>query len=227
MPWILAYLILFTIIILAVSVPFWKGATWRSSLFRWFLLFSPVAIFMWDYPITYYRHVQDCKVEGGLKVYIQPEKVDEVQMGIQHFARVSVAEGLLKDYHPRLKKVEVGDGYYNNEKHQKDYKKYIVTVEKTTKHPYKNDWEFNRETVPEFSSGMYIISKINGYDKATHRSKSQWRLTKNGKLYATITTFVHSWPKIQYPDAVPAWGCERVHQQFRYPLYDLTRLILK
>ena len=133
----------------------------------------------------------------------------------------------MKVLYPQLKLVEVGDDYYNNDKRKTDYKYHAVGVAKTTNDRYKRDWEFSQVDIPQFSEGMYLVSEHYEHDDALHRSKTQWRLTKNGELYATITTFVHAWPKIQYPDATPAWSCEKVHQQFRYPYIDLIRLILK
>lgn len=226
MPWIFAYLILFIIIVIALSIPFWETTTWKNCFIRWFFLFLPVAIFMWDYPITYYRHVEDCKTEGGLKVYIQPERSDSVQLGTKHFSRISAAEDLLKKFHPKLKEVEVGDDYYNNDKRKRDYQYYAVSVAKTTDDRFKRGWEFNQKDIPRLSEDMYIFSKSYKHNKSLHRTKTQWQLTKNGKTYATITQFVHTWPKIQYPDATPAWTCEDVYKKYINPYYDLIQLIL-
>lgn len=225
MPWIFAYLILFGIIIFAFAAAFKEGATWRSRFRSWFFLFLPVALFMWDYPVVYYRHVQDCKAEGGLKVLIQPEKVDSVQLDPKVFSSLSEAEGLLSEFYPRLKLVE--SSVENYESGRKVYDNFATTVAKTTDDHYKSDWSYNKTPISHLSEGMFVISKNHEFDEALHRSKEEWRLTRDGKLYATITTFVHAWTKIQYPDATTAWSCEEVHQKFRYPKYDLTKLILK
>ena len=105
MNWLLAYLLLFIIIILLCWVTFKEGATWKSRIVGWGLLLLPVALFMWDYPVVYYQHVRDCKADGGLKVLIKPEKVEQVQFNGEYYGE-STAHSNLHKFYPYIKLVE-------------------------------------------------------------------------------------------------------------------------
>ncbi len=227
MPWIFAYLILLIIIILAFVVAFKAGATWRSRFISWFFLFLPVALFMWDYPVVYYRHIQDCKAEGGLKVLIQPDKVDRVQFDPASYSGKSADESILRGYYPRLKLVETGVERYDNGRKVYDY--FATSVVKTTDDIYKSDWTYNKTPISHLSEGMFVISMHTEYDESLHRSKEEWRLARDGKLYAKQTDFVHGWPKIQYPDATPAWTCDenRFSDSNPDPYSKLMNLVLR
>lgn len=227
MPCIFAYLILLIIIILAFIVAFKAGATWRSRFISWFFLFLPVALFMWDYPVIYYRHIQDCKAEGGLKVLIQPDKVDRVQFNPESYSGKGADESILRAFYPRLKLVETGIERYDNGRKVYDY--FATSVTKTTDDIYKSDWTYNKEPISHLSEGMFVISKNYEFDESLHRSKDEWRLTRDGKLYAKQTQFAHFWTKIQYPDVTTSWSCEEEQRSDSnpYPYSKLMNLVLR
>lgn len=230
MNWLVAYLLIGLLIVLF----FWVGLksnNWKDRFKGWLLLLLPVVIYMWDYPVVYYQHQRDCKTEGGLKVFIKPEKVDRIQLEGGSFDEVS-AESLLQHFSPKLSLVEaVGDSH---ESIRDPHQYFAYSVSFIPKDPpgiwgaYATPWKFNKIPLQKRSEGMYIISKRYEHDKSAHREKTEWLLMRNGKLYAKWTEFLHYWPGIHYPDAIPHWRCPDPDTlPRRYADEELINLILK
>lgn len=238
MPWLLAYLLIFlNITLLGLVVAFTKS--WKSRVIGCALLILPIPIYMLatGYFTAYYRHVRDCKTDGGLRVLIQPEKVEEVQFDGKFYGE-STAQYNLYTFHPHLKLVEAAvevsahtgnykDSYY-------EYSTYSVATAGAKSSRWLNEWEFTKTKLPKASENMYVISQ-HREDSSTKNTvtKYQWTLNRNDKLYAKITDYIHIWGGIQYPDAKPLWSCSDVDSAeyassvYANPEENLLRLILK
>lgn len=228
MNWFLAYLLLLIIIILLFWVGLKKDATWGSRIKGWSLLILPVPIYllMTGYFTAYYQHVRDCKADGGLKVLIQPEKVEQVQLDSYSFGvsdGESYAKGFLYTFYPKLKLVE------DKSSNGRGYKYFSYSVTSTSNSKYLNDWTFNKIPVTTPSDGMYVISEHKEDNGANNKiTKYEWRLTRNNKIYAKITNYSHMWRGIQYPDAIPSWSCwDGYSREYLQPENFLIKLILK
>lgn len=230
MNWLLANLLLLIIIILIFWVGLKKDITWGSRIRGWILLTLPIPIYMLvtGYFTAYYQHVHDCKTDSGLKVLIQPEKAEQVQL--RSYGEPA-AQSYLHEFYPELKKVEaLGD---HKESRIKPYQFFSYSVASTStsnrSSNWQEEWVFNKTPLREPSEDIYVISE-HREDSGTHNkiSKYEWTLTRNDHLYAKVTNYIHHWTGVRYPDSVPFWSCwNRYSEEYAYPEEDLIKLILK
>jgi hypothetical protein len=96
-------LILWVIIIGYPALFVWaykKNKTWQTRLVWCGLLSVPLVAHFWDYPVIYYRHQQACAADGGLRVFVQPERVDRVQLdeNSYYFADIEARAERVNDF---------------------------------------------------------------------------------------------------------------------------------
>ena len=200
-----------------------KSKTWKGRFIGWLLLLAPVAIYMWDYPVVYYQHQRDCKAEGGLRVLIQPEKADRVQLDGDSYNEGS-AHFFLYGYSPKVVLVEATESLHG----QKSTGYFAYTLDpQSVSGGRKLDYKFKKTPLTEPSGGLYVLSKHYEADDSLRREKREWWLTRNGVLYAKWTAFRHYWNKIHYSDGVPEWRCHDEVRPGRIPEEVLIELLLK
>ena len=219
-----------------------KIHAWKGRIAAWMLLLLPVAIYMWDYPVVYYRHQQACKAEGGLKILVQPEKTDRVQLdgAYQSFAdaegvykgskgglRYIYAEDLLSRFSPRLKLVEAVNNSRAVRGARNDYSAYTIEPR-----PLDDPVQQNKTKIDTYidtplvnpTEGLYILSIM---DESVWRGrKEQWQLTRNGKLYATWTSFSHRVRTIPLINGGTRWNCYDINSTGKIGFEDLIILLL-
>jgi len=229
MSWALAFLFILILIVLAFWEGLKKGATWKSRLKGWAWLSLPVPMYllMTGYFTTYYQHIQDCKAEGGLKVFIEPNKTDRIQVRLQNKSSGELeAKGILYDSYPSLKTVEAVGNTVESVVEPEQF--YSYSVLSTNNSKWFNDWTFNKTPLSVPSDDIYVLSRHREGDSKSNVLKYEWRLSRNNTLYAKITNFSHAWKGVQYPDAVPSWSCwDGYPPEYRQPENFLIKLILK
>lgn len=208
MSWLLFY-----ILVALYPVAFfiiWKICdTWRWRLSLWGVM-ALAAIW---YCLPYYQikneHAKMCAAVGGLKVLIQPEKVDRVRW-VGEITEGS-AKSILKKYYPQVKVVEA-----LTEKRGPDgrllgyYEAYTATPNPKAGQQEKGQvaegkFNFAMSKVEKLDPDVYEISKLES--EIPHGTKTELTLSKSKKTYARHTKLVHWWTGIQYPDALPTWRC--------------------
>lgn len=228
MPWVLAYLLIAILIPIAYKIAFEEGITWKSRLTRWFFLALPVFLYMLltGYFTTNYQHIKDCDADGGLKVFIQPEKSDSLQLLSRG---ESSAQSILYHHYPTLKFVEAqGD---SRESRRNPAAFFSYSVKSTNNSKKANDWTFSKKPLASPSSDLYVLSR--SVDRDKNRTKYQWKLTKNNQIYAKFTDFRHSWSSgIRYSDAAggSSWYCRERSidsSEFDDPEKNMIKLILE
>jgi hypothetical protein len=200
------------------------GKTWRNRLLLWALLPLPALMYCWDYWVIKHEHAQMCAAEGGLKVLIQPEKVDRVRIKGDVFP-VSPA-ATLEQYHPQVKVVEALTVKRDpmTGRPLQYYEAYTATPNPKagqwiTGTPQEGKLLFPSTRVDVLDPSMFELSKAES--KVAHGTKTELILSKGDKVYAKHTEFVHWWTGIQYPDALPTWRCPNVGR-LSPPLDDLS-----
>jgi hypothetical protein len=238
MSWFLAYLLLFFNLALLVFVGIY-AKSWKSRVIGGMLLILPVPLYLiaTGYFTAYYQHVRDCKAEGGLKVLIRSEKLEQIRLRLESkSAGESAAHNYLHEFYPHLKQVEALGGAVESIIKPNQFFTYSVISTNTSdrRSNWENEWKFNKTPTTEPSKDIYVLSEHKEDNEANNKiTKYEWRLTRNDKLYAKITDYSHMWRGIQYPDAIPSWHCSDVYSAeyassaFANPQESLLRLILK
>ncbi len=238
MSWLLAYLLVFlNIVLLVLVLTFTKS--WKSRIIGWILLILPVPLYLLatGYFTAYYQHVRDCKADGGLKVFIQPEKVESIRLRLESGSSgESAAHSYLHKFYPHIKQVEaLGEAIESILKPNQFYSYSVISTSTSDRSSnWENEWKFNKTPLTAPSKDIYVISEHRDDSGANNKvTKYEWRLTRNNKLYAKVTDYSHMWRGIQYPDAIPSWNCadrdspDYTSSAFAYPNENLLRLILK
>lgn len=216
MNWLLFYLLaaLHPVAFLVIA---WKCETWKLRFWLWGLLPLPAILYCWDYYAIKNEHAQMCSAEGGLKVLIQPERVNRVRL----VGRSSSAnpKATLEDYYPQVTVVEALTDKRDpvTGKPLDFYEAYT-----TLPNPKAGQWIVGS---PQEGKFLFLSTRLEKLDpdvfelrevetKISHGIKTVMSLGKGDKLYAHHTTFVHWWTGIRYPDAVPTWRCPDTNQKF-------------
>lgn len=168
-----------------------KFDTWLARIVVVLVLLSPVIYWVGGYQYVHYRHELDCAREGGLKVIIQPEKVDRVQLDADSFGAAGYAEFLLRAYAPELAVVEAWDGEYTGKGKKTGY--FAYTIDPATASLPKKNWRFIKTPLAAPTDGLYVISKTSEWTDEI--SKTQTALSRNGKVYASWSEFYHYWSR--------------------------------
>lgn len=198
-----------------------KNETWQSRLVWCGLLSVPLVAHFWDYPVIYYRHQQACAADGGLRVFVQPEKVDRVQLDENsYYSSGGYAEGTLQNFYPAIQMVEmnVGGGLPS------DIKKYVrYSVDPASTNDGPNKYKFVITPLTEFTAGMYRLRKKNS--PHFHGEKNQVFLEKNGTTYAQWTEYSSIWNAGGI--AYDSWDCYSIRETKRVNKDFLIDLLIK
>ncbi len=239
MSWLLFYLLaaLHPVAFIVIGL---ASKTWRQRLVLWALLPIPAVFYCWDYFVIESEHEQMCAAEGGLKVLIQPEKVDRVRLVGDRFRHSSM--DMLEAYYPRLKVVEglQAKEVDANGRPLTYYVSYTATPNPKVGQSEKGSRPegkliFSATRVEVLVPDLYEFSEQEF--EIPHGTKTEMTLSKGGKVYAKHTDLVHWWTGIRYPDALPTWRCpdrsQKVppkdepyapHDKWRYPPFAHTAL---
>lgn len=209
MSWLLFYLLggLYVVAFILVGL---RDQPWHRCLLIWALMSIPAVWYCWDYSVIKSEHAKLCAAQGGLKVLIQPEKVDRVRFVGE--TSEGTARGTLETYYPRITLVEAVTEDRGGTGYRLDYHDVHTATpnprigQPMEKHPWKEpSYVIRKARVSSFDPTMYEISVQES--KIPHGTKTETYLGKGGKVYAKHTKFVHWWTGIQYPDALPTWRC--------------------
>ena len=205
-----------------------KLTTWVARIVVVLLFFSPAIYVVWTYQAIKHEHQAACAREGGLKVFIQPEKVDRVQLAMESFNKRD-ATGLLREFSPRLSMVEAWDGNFNGKGKRTGYFSY--TLDPATTALPKKDWKFAEVPLSQPTEGMYVLSRSDqsdvGPDGGGHRYKTIDSLKRDGKLYASWTMLQYFWS--HNPGLPIGWTCFAVGSTEgggKLPHWALTDVVL-
>lgn len=220
MSWLLFFLLaaLHPLAFIAIGA---MSNSWKMRLLLWALLPLPAIVYCWDYFVIKHEHEQMCTTEGGLKVLIQPEKVDRVRL-VGNIVGLS-AQGILEHYYPHVKFVEALTAERDSTgKSLHEYDAYTAEPNPKKDLPWVKGFLQEGPLIFPASRVKFLDPAI--YEISVHESTiphgtlEEVRLSKGGKIYAKHTTFVHWWTGIQYPDALPTWRCPE--QKMRPPIND-------
>lgn len=216
MSWLLFYLLaaLHPVAFLVIA---WKCNTWKLRFILWALLPLPAIWYCWDYFAIKNEHEQMCAAEGGLKVLIQPEKVDRVRFVGDTFGELT-ARATLEAYFPNAQNVEsMTDVRGNDGRRLPYYESYTASANPKAnpadKGPFQKEPKllFEKQKVEALEPNIYEISVREV--SVPSRSTKETILSKQGKVYAKHTEIVHWWAGIRYPDAVPTWRCPDINMR--------------
>ena len=208
MSWLLFYVLVALYPVAFFTI--WKicdTGRWRLSLWGVMALAA-----IW-YCLPYYQikneHAKMCAAVGGLKVLIQPEKVDRVRLVGD--TDQSSPKGILETYYPQVKVVEAKTETRWPSGQRMDY----YDAYSAMPNPNEGQQEKGKNQEGKFSFAiskveildptMFEISKLES--EIPNGTKTELILSKSGKVYAKHTELVHWWTGIQYPDALPTWRC--------------------
>lgn len=169
--------------------------------------------------MLYFQHQQVCREQGGLKIFVQPYKTDRLRLDgdgySDHFAK-----SLLLRFPKNLMAVEVKAA---SSRGKDEYFSY--SIDPTTLGGAKKDVRFIRGKAQGSSDGIYLISRSELSDGA-HRSKTEWKLTRNGKLYAKWTSFNYVWGGALFGSPI-GWQCFDATTSHKYADEELTKIVIK
>lgn len=209
MSWLLFYL-LAALHPVAFFVIWKRCDSWNRRFLLWALLPLPAIWYCWDYYAIRSEHAQMCAAEGGLKVLIQPEKVDRVRL----VGRNSWASpiGTLEQYYPQVKVVEALTKKRDPITGKPlDYYEAYTTLPNPKAgqwivgSPQERKFLFPSTRIEVLDPNTFELSEAEA--KVAHGTKTVMTLSKGGQVYAKHTTFVHWWTGVLYPDALPTWRC--------------------
>lgn len=178
---------------LYIALLVWVGRTLSGWLVRvpvLLVLLSPILYWVGTYQYVQYEHRRDCKLEGGLKVFIQPEKADRIRLDAAHFNEV-YAYDILQSSFPRLMLVEAWDGKFTGNGQKTGY--FAYSLDPATVTLPKKDWKFIKRPLAQPTPGLYVLGKADQLENEIE--KTTWTLSRNGQLYASWTMFYHYWSR--------------------------------
>ena len=202
-----------------------KLKSWPARIAVLLVLLSPVIYWVGTYQYVQYEHKQACTRDGGLKVLIQPEKADRIQLNPDSF-KESAAQDLLFQYSPRLAVVEAWEGKFDGSGTGRKVGYFAYSLDPATTSLPKKDWKFNKVSLAESTTGLYVLSESAKVEN--NLTTTTWKLERNGQLYATWTMYHHYWTR--NPGMPIGWQCfapVRSESSGQYPHKVLTELILK
>ncbi|MDI1237120.1 MAG: hypothetical protein PSV26_06500 [Polaromonas sp.] len=211
MSWLLFYILAALHPVAFIIIGF-RGKTWRQRFVLWALLPIPAILYCWPYYQIKNEHAQMCAAEGGLKVLIQPEKVDRVRFVGVEFRNLGAAKGTLNRHYPQIRFAESLEGEYDGtDGAGRPYVAYTLVPNPKAGLPMAKDpWKepklmFTASPIDAPNSNIYEISQRE--TTVPSRTVKETVLSRQGTVYARYTEIVHWWAGIQYPDALPTWRC--------------------
>jgi hypothetical protein len=216
---------LMVIATLYLALLVWLGfklKSWPLRITVLLILLSPVIYWVGSYQYVQYEHGRDCAREGGLKVFVQPEKTDRIRLDMDSsYNGAYSAEFLLRNLHPKLVVVEAWDSKYNGKGEKTGY--FAYSLDPVTTGLPKTDWKIVKRALTGPTSGLYVISQssflVNEVEKTTVM------LSKNNQKIAAWTTFYHYWSRNGAMNI--GWRCFYQDVQTKDPALTLSELILK
>jgi hypothetical protein len=198
---------------------------WPRRLLLWAMLPLPAIWYCWDYFETKRQHAQMCSEIAGMRILVQPERVDRVRLIGRGFAHG--AAGILETYYPRANIVEAVTEQRDDKGVPLDsYVSYTAMPNPnmgspTDKYPTKEPKAlFTVTKIESLTAGVFEVSEQES--NIANGIKTETCLVKDGRLYAIHTTLVHWWTGIRYPDALPTWRCPDTNRP-RSPTVDAGR----
>lgn len=183
----------------------YKLKSWPVRIAVLLVMLSPIIYWVGSYQYVKYEHEAACARDGGLKVFIQPEKADRIRLDPDSFTSGGAAQDFLRMYSPRLTVVEAWDGTYRQQSiasvQTRDY--FAYSIDPTASEVEKKDWKFNKVPLAEPTPGLYVLSKTAKIE--SDLTTTMWKLERNGQLYATWTMLYHYWSR--NPGMPIGWQC--------------------
>ncbi|RCS56433.1 hypothetical protein [Parvibium lacunae] len=213
-----------TLLVIIIGYPtllIWVWHTTKVKQGSWIgfiLLATPGVLHFWDLPVIYAHHQWICAQEGGLKVFMQPEKTDTVQFDPESYSWAeSSAEYVLQKFYPAIKTVEVNNG--NSTQGQRNYFTYTVDPASVGGDP--NKYKFIKTPINQLSPNLYRIRKR--HSPIYEGQRREYLLEKNGHRYASWTELISGWNSGGY--ITQDWRCEM--DTPRMPTHYLVDLLTK
>jgi hypothetical protein len=209
MNWLLFYVVaaLHAVVFVLIGI---FGRSWPQRLLLWIVLPLPAVWYCWDYFAIKRQHAEMCSEVAGVRVVVQPERTDRVRLVGRKFAYD--AKSILESYYPRAQVIEaVTEERDSRGAPLENYVSYVGKANPkvgsaTDKFPtFEPKAVISRSSLDAPTPGVFEISEQES--QIPNGTKTETRLTKDGRLYAIHTTLVHWWTGIRYPDALPTWRC--------------------
>lgn len=198
-----------------------KNDTWKERFRWWVILLIPLVFWLWDYPVIKYQHEQACKQDGGLRVLIQPEKTDLIQLDGNHYG-YRYAEEFLEKHYPKLQVVEAretsgpGTDRY-----------FAYSVDPSSVGAGAKNYKYLKTSLRQPTPGLYLLTEENGLKATFSGFKNQTMLMRNGQLYAKWTTYQATWHGFSLIGGGTIWQCHtKTQMNMVYEDY-LINLMLK
>lgn len=215
---------LMVIAILYLVLLVWVGyklKSWPTRIAVLLLMLSPFIYWVGSYQYIQYEHKQACAREGGLKVFIEPEKADRVRLDMDSLGGADRAEFLLEKVSPKLAAVEAWDGNYNGKGQKTGYFTFSLDPATTTLPP--KAWKFVKTPLVAPAADLYVLSESTSLTDAIEKTTTT--LSRNGQQIATWTKFYHYWSRNGAMNI--GWRCFYSEKQTKDPTWTLSELILK
>lgn len=206
--------------VLLVWVGF-KLKRWPTRISVLVVMLSPLIYWVGSYQYIHYEHKQACAREGGLKVFIPPEKADRIRLDMDSLGGADRAEFLLEKLHPKLTTVEAWDRKYNGKGQKTGY--YAFSLDPATTALPKKDWKFVKTPLDAPTAGLYVLSESTSLTDVIEKTTTT--LSRNSQQIATWTKFYHYWSRNGAMNI--GWRCFYSEKQIKDPTWTLSELILR
>lgn len=197
-----------------------QAETWPWRVVVAVVMLSPVIYMVGSYQYAHYRHEQDCALEGGLRILVQPEKADRIRLDADSLLAGDRPEFFLKRYYPLLMNMEASNGESAG-KGKRLYFDYSIDPA-TTGRP-KNEWRLIKNPLAQTTPHTYELSEH--ATVTNHREKVVIKLSLDGTVMATWTMFSHFWSRNGAMNI--GWQCHYKDERGRASIVDLVELILQ
>lgn len=160
---------------------FFAIKNWKDKFLVWGFLLSPIVIYNWDFPFIYYEYYKVCKSDAGLKVFIEPQKMNKLVLDPELMGE-SEAKELLNAFYPRLKAVEATNSILKRKKQFFEYKLDVID----------GKYIYSKAPIKELSKDYYSLSRTLTEKVSPHFTRTSYSLNKNGEKYAAWSYFVEN-----------------------------------
>lgn len=193
--------------------------TWKARALWWALLSVPLIAHFWDYPVVYHQHKTDCEADGGLKVFIRPEKADTI-----FAADRNIAASVLDAYFPAIKSVVASDGSTTGG--VRNYFVYTVdpaTAKNVTTRGRSRGFKLIKTPGTPMDKDIYTLRHVQ--EGRPHGSSDRYLLERNGTVYAQWTSYQTTWNS---GGILPtSWQCFTINQTGRIGEANLVDLLVE
>lgn len=169
---------------------------WSARVFGWLILLSPLLYWMREFPVIQYRHEQFCKKDGGLRILIQPEKVDRIQLDGRYFDE-HTAHSLLKELYPRLRYIEAPvDNVLSNDQY------YLYSIDEKNSDVTKKLFKFAKQPLEKPTPRLFILTKASEI-QTDGGYRIQSSVIRTGQTFLTWTSYQYRWESPGLPGILP------------------------